>query len=134
MDERIRPGLGAPDKPARNFGFLWSGVFALLGLWAWRHGKAWAPAGAGLAVAALALALLRPGLLEPPRAAWMRFALALARVNTKIVLGLLYFGVLTPLAVFLRLKGDDPLELEAEGSLWRERSAERKPERYEKQF
>lgn len=131
MDEQVRPRLGRQD---RDFGLLWTAVFAALGAWFWRRGWPWAPAWAAPSVLALAVALIRPQWLASSRAAWMRMAGALARVNTVIILGVLYFLVLTPIALVVRWLGEDPLELKAQGSLWRARRLDRSRERYERQY
>jgi hypothetical protein len=41
--------------------------------------------------------------------AWMRLALLLSRITTPLVLGIVYFLVLTPTAVVMRLMGKDPM-------------------------
>jgi len=48
--------------------------------------------------------------LRPIHAAWMRFAHALAWVNTRILLGLFFYLVMTPLGVIMRLAGKDFLD------------------------
>lgn len=57
----------------------------------------------------LVLAFLAPALLEAPRRAWMKLAHLLGTVNGFLFLSLLFFLVLTPLGVVLRLFGRDEL-------------------------
>lgn len=64
------------------------------------------------AIAALLFALLAqwsPKLLEPLNRLWMALGLLLGRIMTPIVMGLIYFGVITPIAVLARWRGVDPL-------------------------
>jgi hypothetical protein len=81
-----------------------------------------------LAVGVLAaglIAWLKPGLLRPLNQAWMMLGLALGAVIGPIVLGVLFFGLFTPLAIALRLAGRDELRLRraAPGaSYWRSRA------------
>ena len=53
--------------------------------------------------------LAAPMTLRPVYRAWMRFALLLSRVTTPLVLGIVYFLVLTPAALIMRLMGKDPM-------------------------
>lgn len=48
--------------------------------------------------------------LRPIHATWMRFAHVLAWVNTRILLGLFFYLVMTPLGVIMRLAGKDFLD------------------------
>jgi hypothetical protein len=66
-----------------------------------------------LAVAAafLIVALVVPGMLTPLNRAWTRFGLLLHRVVSPIVLGFLFYVVVTPLGLLMRLLGKDPLRL-----------------------
>jgi hypothetical protein len=79
------------------------------------------------------LALASPSAALAVRAAWMRFAAVLGWVNTRIILGALFFVVLTPIALLRRL-GGDPLDArfrrDGAQSHWRERER-RDPRHYE---
>ncbi|MCK4302485.1 MAG: hypothetical protein KAW91_06905 [candidate division Zixibacteria bacterium] len=59
------------------------------------------------------------GLLRKTWAAWKKAALRIARFQTALVLTLLYFAVLAPLGLLLRLFGWDPLQV---GSRHRKRA------------
>ena len=96
----------------RQFGWVVGGVFLALGLWtAWRG--SWPPAVSGT-VAGLGLALVLLGLIAPrtlvhPRRAWMALAEVLGFISTRVILGLVFFGIMTPLGVIMRRAGWDPL-------------------------
>lgn len=55
------------------------------------------------------LALIRPEWLRRVYRAWMRFGLLASRVMTPLVLGIVFFGMITPMALVMRLMGKDPL-------------------------
>jgi hypothetical protein len=55
-------------------------------------------------------ALVRPLWLRAVYRAWMHFGLLASRVMTPLVLGIVFFGMIVPMAVFLRLKGKDPMQ------------------------
>jgi len=53
----------------------------------------------------------RPSLLSTPNKLWMKFSLLLARFVSPIVLGVLFYLLISPLALVLRLFGRDELRL-----------------------
>jgi hypothetical protein len=59
----------------------------------------------------LAIALLRPVLLAPLNRLWTRFALLLHRIVSPVVLGIMFFAVITPMGWLQRAVGRDPLRL-----------------------
>ena len=76
--------------------------------------------GGGLLLAGLIV----PGKLDPVYRAWMGFAHALSRVTTPILMSIVYFLVITPIALFMRGFGYDPLRQRVErGGRWRTRDA-----------
>ncbi|MGO4672530.1 SxtJ family membrane protein [Bosea sp. 2YAB26] len=108
----FRSGHGAVEGSSdRSFGFVFTGVFALLALYnGWHHGRAW-PWLAGIAAVFLGITLVRASLLAPLNKLWTRFGLLLASVVNPIVLGLLFFVVFTPIGLLARLLGKDFLRL-----------------------
>lgn len=99
----------------RNFGLLVGGVFLLIGLWPLWHQlpvRLWATyLGAGLIVAGLLL----PAMLAPARAVWMRIGHVLGFINTRLILSVVFFVLITPIGLLLRLFGKDPLERRPQG-------------------
>ena len=96
----------------RKFGFTVGGIFTALAiLFLLRH-KQHAPfyvsaiSGPGL----LAGALVWPRALAPVERGWSLFAHALGWVNTRILLAVVFFIVLAPVALVMRAVGKDPLE------------------------
>jgi len=95
----------------RTFGLVFTAFFLLIGLWPLRKAgdvRWWAVA---IGVVFLAAALRRPTVLHPLNRAWAQLSLLLARVVNPVVMGLLFFVVITPMALALRLLGKDPLRL-----------------------
>ena len=102
-------------RAEKEFGLVVGGVFALLGLWWIYRGKFLSPAYV-LAIVGPALVFfgfVAPRLLVAPRKAWMKLAEALAFVSTRIILGLIFFLVLTPIGLIKRAMGWDPLHRRA---------------------
>ena len=84
----------------------------LAGLAAWnvyRHRLPAAEALGGVALVLLLIALFSPSWTERFSRGWMALAGALGYVNSRILLSLVYYLVVTPLGLVLRLVGHDPL-------------------------
>jgi hypothetical protein len=95
----------------RAFGVVSVGVCLVVALGPLRYGHA--PRWWGFAAAAVfaLIALLRPALLAIPNRLWTRLGVLLGKVVSPIALGILFYAVLTPVAVVLRCTGQDPLRL-----------------------
>lgn len=91
-----------------------------------------------LAGSFISLSFLFPGILKPIYLVWMIFAVILGWFMTRLILSLLFFLVVTPIALVLKLIGKDLLELkkqEVQGSYWNKRiSQKERNQNYEKQF
>jgi len=95
----------------RSFGFVFTAVFLIIGLEPLRRSEVIKVIPLVLAAVFLAVSLIYPRVLAPLNRLWTRFGLLIAKITNPIVLGLVYFVVLTPLAVISRLFGRDPLEI-----------------------
>jgi len=76
------------------------------------------------AFAFAAIAVVAPARLSRLNALWFAFGLTLHKIVNPIVMGVLFFGVLTPIAVVFRLLARDPLALgfdETAESYWTRR-------------
>jgi hypothetical protein len=95
----------------RRFG-IWFGLFfSLVGVVPLRSGgraRIWAVAAAALC---FGLALLRPAWLNGFNRAWTGLGLLLGRVTNPVIMGLLFFLVVTPTAWLARIMGKDVLRL-----------------------
>ena len=65
----------------------------------------------GIAVGLLVVAVARPTVLAPLNKLWTRFGLMLHRITSPIVLGVIFFGVLLPTGMLMRLFGRRPLRV-----------------------
>lgn len=98
-----------PLPSDRSFGLTFTAVFALIGAWmAWKS-RAYFAIPLGASAFFLLAAFAFPGVLHPVNVAWMRLAAVLNRVVSPIVMGVMYFGFLTPIAAAMRLRGRDEL-------------------------
>ncbi|MBF0620610.1 MAG: hypothetical protein HQL54_01655 [Magnetococcales bacterium] len=105
MDDDIQ--AGSP----RSFGLVFTVFFLIIGLWPLLNGESprlWALITAGVF---LGMSLLLPALLQPLNQLWFRFGLILNKITTPLILGILFFVLITPMALVMRLFGKDPLKL-----------------------
>jgi hypothetical protein len=101
--------IDTSGKKVRSFGFLFT--FVMIALAAFRYYKGgnswiWFAGGAGFFL--LTGTFLKP-ILRPIYVLWMKFAYVLAWVNTRVLLGIFFYGVITPVGLVRRLLGRDPL-------------------------
>jgi len=126
-------------KELRQFAGLWLLFFG--GLAAWRYGTR----GNGSAVTALAvlaltvgpIGLWKPRLLRPIYVGWMILAFPIGWTVSRIILGILFFGVFTPIALWFRLFGRDPLDRRRQpeiSSYWVSKTAPADVRGYFRQF
>ena len=99
-------------KQLRSFGLLMGGVFSLISLWPFLfHGQSvhlWA--GVIASVFGI-LGVFAPGLLAPVYQVWMKIGEKLGWINSRIILAILFFGIVTPIGWLMRLLGKRPLQL-----------------------
>jgi hypothetical protein len=99
---------GRPSE--RSFGFSFAGIFSVFGSWLLWQGD---PLGGtclfGLAAGFLIATLARPGLLAPLNSLWSRIGMVLQALVSPLVMAVLFYGVITPIGLLLRLIGHDPL-------------------------
>ena len=112
---------GASD---RSFGLTFAVLLAVLAaISVWRGGPSW-PYTLTAALILGLIAVTRPAVLAPLNRGWMKFGRLLNRVTTPLVLGLLFFLMITPMGLVMRLAGKDPLRLKGDRhapSYWVER-------------
>ena len=74
--------------------------------------------------------------LLPLNKIWMYLALLLAKIISPFVLGIVFFGLLTPIGLIMRLIGRDELSLKPnkKNSYWRKRNDQIQEESFKNQF
>lgn len=104
----------APDKQElRKFGFIFAAIvivlFELLLPWLKHRPLPLWPVYVATPVALLAAVL--PAALGPFYAVWMKFGAVMGAINTRILMSVVFFVLLTPIGWIMRLRGKDPLAL-----------------------
>ena len=96
----------------RKFGFFFSGVFFSASAYFYiGENLTVAYSLAALSIVFLAITIVRADALLPLNKVWMRFGLLLGMVVSPIVLGVIFFGLFTPISLAMRLFGRDELRL-----------------------
>lgn len=109
--EDFKPKTEPRTSSDRAFGGVFAGVFALVAAWPLVHAAPprWWAAAVALAFALLALAA--PRTLAPLNRIWIRLGALLHAIVSPIVLAVIFYGVVLPTAIVMRLRKRDPLRL-----------------------
>ena len=136
--ERLASDDETKGSSDRAFGLVCGAVFTIAGLWPLLGGGAVRIWALGLAVAFLLAAAAYPRILAPLNRLWTRFGAFLHRISNFLVLALMFYLVITPTGLVLRLFGGDLLKLRFDRgarSYWIERQPPGPPpETIENQF
>ena len=107
---RLETRVASPTE-IQKFGILFAALCTLVaGYMVWKGIHIW-PYFFGGAVFFLVTGLFGKNILRPLYVGWMKFAFVLGWVNTRILLGLFFYLILTPIGLVLRLTGKDLLGL-----------------------
>jgi peptidoglycan/LPS O-acetylase OafA/YrhL len=104
-----KPPSATPGE-IRKFGILFAAISLVIGgfmVWKGRQ-LYWVPF--GLAGVFTVGGLWLQSVLRPFYIVWMRFAAFLGWVNTRVLLTVFYFVILTPAGIVMKLLGKNPLE------------------------
>ena len=94
-----------------SFALIVGGALLVIAAFQWRRGApqwVWVTLIALAAVLLIAAALV-PSLLRPVYRGWMRLGEVLGWVNTRVLLTLIFFLVVTPIGLLMRLFGRSPI-------------------------
>ena len=95
----------------RSFGILFSIVFAIIAFWPIINGNPLRLWSIPISVIFLVLGLLNSKLLNPLNIVWVKFGELLGRIIAPIVMAIIYFIIVTPIGLFMRLIGKDLLNI-----------------------
>ena len=95
----------------RSFGLLFFAVFLILGLWPLKNGENLNIYFIITSVIFLLLGLINSKLLSPINKLWIKFGELLGLIIAPIVMALVYFVILTPVSLIVRIFGKDLLGL-----------------------
>ena len=93
----------------RSFGILFCIVFALISVWPIIDGGSLRVWSISISVIFLILGLLNSQLLKPLNFIWIKFGELLGKIFAPIVMAIIYFVIITPIGLVMRLIGKDLL-------------------------
>ena len=102
------PVIGSSD---RSFGIVFAVIFLTIGLAPIADGEPLRWWSLALGIAFLILAIFRPSTLKSLNRLWFRFGLLLNRILSPLLLGIIYFFVVVPTGILMRLLKNDLLNL-----------------------
>lgn len=105
----LKRHLAATRGELKRFGLVFLAIMALLTAYLlWKDSPAW-PSTAIAGAIFLVLAVAIPEALRPLYVVWMAIGAVLAWVNTRIILGAVFYLVMTPIGLLMKLGGKDIL-------------------------
>ncbi|MBF0171229.1 MAG: hypothetical protein HQK87_09105 [Nitrospinae bacterium] len=129
--------IGESKKEVRTTWIGFAVIFGVLAAILWWRERPWWP---GFAVASLFFAFFAaaaPMALLPFYRLWVKFAGYMAWFNTRLLLALVFYVVITPTGLLMRALGKDPLHRTIDRSApsyWIPKAPHDDPSRYEKQY
>jgi len=94
----------------RNFGLVFFIVFLIVALWPLKYEEDIRLWSLVLSIIFFILGILNSQLLTPLNKLWFKFGMFLGLIVSPIVMGIVYFLVVTPIGIFMRLLGKDLLK------------------------
>lgn len=98
-------------KELRNFGFIIGSIFLAYGIFPLFKGSEIRWISVGIAPLLFFPAWISPQILKWPYLGWMKLGNTLGQINTKLILSIFFYGILTPIAFLMKLCKRDVLAL-----------------------
>ena len=95
----------------RNFGIVFFVVFLLVALYPLIHGEEIRLWSLIISLIFLTLGLLNSKILAPLNKIWFKFGILLGKIVSPMIMGVIFFLVVTPIGLIMRLLGKDVLNL-----------------------
>ena len=108
----------------RSFGIVFSIVFLLIALYPLINGENLRLWSLIISIVFIVLGIINSNLLKPLNKLWFKFGLLLGKIISPFVMGIIFFIVVTPIAILMRLLRKDLLKLKfnKNNSYWIQKS------------
>jgi len=108
----------------RSFGIVFFIVFLLISIYPLINNESIRVWALVISLIFLLLGVINSNLLYPLNKLWFKFGIILSKVVSPLVMGVIFFLVITPIGLIMRLLGKDLLNLKYNGnkSYWIEKS------------
>ena len=94
----------------RNFGLVFFMVFLIISLWPLTYEEPIRIWSVTVSLVFLILGLIKPKLLAPLNKLWFKFGMILGAIVAPVVMGVVFFLVITPIGLFMKIIGKDLLK------------------------
>ena len=94
----------------RNFGLVFFVIFLIVALWPLKYEEDIRLWSLVISIIFFILGVINSKLLTPLNKLWFKFGILLGSIVSPIVMGVVYFAVVTPIGVLMRLLGKDLLK------------------------
>ena len=113
----MKPKIGSN----RSFGIVFFVVFLIISLWPLLNSNEIRIWSLIVSIIFLTLGLINSKILTPLNKLWFKFGIFLGNIVSPIVMGLIYFVVVTPIALLLKVVNKDILSLKKtkKNSYWK---------------
>ena len=129
------PEIKLPSN--HKFGFFFSTIFLLASLYSYYiDSEIMVYVLSVLCVTFLVITIINPKILLPLNKLWMKFGVLLGMIISPIIMGIIFFGIFTPIAIIMRLLGRDELRLrlKKQKTHWINRKTLNKVDLFKKQY
>ena len=136
MFEEIK-NIKTSIKDLKSFGFTMGLILSIISAALFYYNNNIFQTIAILSSVFIGFGVLLPIVLKPIYMVWMIFALIFGWIMTRVILGIVFYFIITPIGLLTRLLGEDFLGLRItnSNSFWKQRnSADEMNQDYEKQF
>ena len=95
----------------RSFGIVFFIVFLLIALYPLTHNEEIRVWSSIISLIFLVLGLLNSKILTPLNKLWFKFGILLSKIISPLIMGIIFFLVVTPIGLLMRILGKDLLNL-----------------------
>ena len=95
----------------KSFGIVFSIVFLVIAFWPMLNGNEINYWSLAISIVFLILGLINSKILTPLNKIWFKFGILLGNVVGPIVMGIIFFLIVTPTSIIMKLLGKDLLNL-----------------------
>ena len=95
----------------RSFGLVFFVVFLIIALWPLKSEGEFRLWSLAISIIFFILGVLNSKLLTPLNRLWFKFGIFLGAIVSPIIMGIVFFSVVTPIGLFMRLLGNDLLKM-----------------------
>jgi len=121
----------------RKFGFFFTVIFLLASFYLYYvDNKVMVYILGSICGIFLIVTIINADALLPLNKLWMKFGILLGKIVSPIIMGIIFFGIFTPIAILMRLSGRDELHLrfKKKKTHWISRKDVKKFDTFKKQF